>query len=75
MQTLPVILAVFAAAAAIIGTLLWRLKPQSAPNTDALDRRLAEEVKRSEGLQAKLEEKEASLRIAGANEAAAKATA
>ncbi len=74
MQTLPIILAVFAAAATIIGILLWRLKPQTAPSTEALDRRLAEEVRRAEALQTKLEEKENALRTAEANSAAAKAT-
>ncbi len=75
MQTFPIIAAVIVSAAAIIGILLWRLKPQAAPNTDVLNRRIAEEVKRSEILQAKLEAKETALRIAEANEAAAKATA
>ena len=75
MQNLPTILAVFVAAAAIIAVLLWRIKPQTAPNTEALDKRISDEVRRAEALQAKLETKETALRTAEVNEAAAKATA
>ena len=74
MQTFPIILAVLLSAGAIIGILLWRLKPQVAPSTDALEKRIHEETKRSEALQAKLDAKEAALRIAEANEAVANAT-
>lgn len=74
MQTLPVILAVLISAAAIIAVLLWRIQPQTAPNTELLDKRISEEVKRAETLQAKLEAKENALRTAEANSAAAKAT-
>lgn len=75
MQTLPVILAVFVAAAAIIAVLLWRLKPQAAPSADALDKRLAEEVKRTEILQSKLDVNEATLRNALTGASATNATA
>ena len=74
MQNLPVILAVFAAAAAIIVVLFWRIKPQTAPNTDALDKRIVDEAKRAEALQAKLDAQEATLRDALTAAAAAKAT-
>ena len=75
MQNLPVIFAVFAAAAAIIGILLWRLKPQAAPNTDALDKRISEEVKKAEALQSKIDANETTLRNAVASASAATATA
>ena len=75
MQILPIIVAVIASAAAIIGILLWRLKPQAAPNTDALDKRIAEEVKRADTIQAKLDANEAALRNALAEASAANATA
>jgi DNA recombination protein RmuC len=74
MQNFPVILAIIVSAAAIVGVLFWRIKPQAALNTDALDKRILEETKRAEALQAKLEAKEDALRTAEANSAAAKAT-
>ena len=74
MQNLPVILAVIVSAAAIIAVLMWRIKPQTVPNTDALDKRILEELKRVEMLQAKLDAKETALRNAEANSAAAKAS-
>jgi len=75
MQNLPVILAVFAAAASIIVILLWRLKPQAAPNTDALDKRISEEVRRAETLQAKIDTNEAALTNALVSASAANAIA
>ena len=64
MQTFPIIAAIIVSAAAIIGILFWRLKPQAAPSTDALDRRISEEIKRAETLQAKIDANEAALRNA-----------
>ena len=75
MQNLSVILSVFIAAAAIIIILLWRIRPQVPQNTDALDKRILEEVKKAEALQVKLDAKETALRSAEANSAAAKAIA
>lgn len=73
MQSLPIIAAVFLAAAAIIAVLFWRLKPQTT-DTTASDKRLAEEMERGRVLQAKLDAGEAALREALASAAAAKAT-
>ena len=64
MQNLPVILAVFAAAAAIIIVLFWRIKPSPTLNTETADRRVAEEMERARSLQAKLDAGEATLRDA-----------
>ena len=64
MQNLPVILAVFAAAAAIIFVLLWRIKLQPIANTEAADRRVAEEAERVRSLQTKLDAGETTLRDA-----------
>ena len=64
MQNLPTILAVFAAAAAIIIVLLWRIKPTPATNTEATDRRMAEGSERARSLQTKLDAGEATLRKA-----------
>ena len=74
MQNLPVILAVFAVAAAIIAVLFWRLKPQIAVDNTAFDKRIAEEAERARTLQAKLDAGEAALREALASAASAKAT-
>lgn len=74
MQSLPIIIAVFVAAAAIIAVLFWRIKPQSAANLEAVDKRIAEEAGRAQSLQAKLDAGEATLRDALATAAAAKAT-
>jgi len=63
-QNLPVILAVFAAAAAIIFVLLWRIKLQPIANTEAADRRVAEEAERVRSLQTKLDAGETTLRDA-----------
>lgn len=75
MQNLLVILAVFVAAAAIIAVLFWRIKPQAAPSTDALDKRLAGEAKRAEILQSKIDANETALRSALAGASASNATA
>ena len=74
MQSLPVILAVLLSAAAIIAVLFWRIKPQVAPDTVALDKRVLEEVKRADLLQAKLDADEAAVRDALTAAATAKAT-
>jgi DNA recombination protein RmuC len=73
-QNLPVILTVFAAAAAIIAILFWRIKPQIAVDNTASDKRIAEEAERARALQAKLDAGEATLREALASAASAKAT-
>ena len=75
MQNLFPILAIFVPAAAIIAVLLWRIKPQIPQNTDVLDKRISEEVRKAEALQAKLDAKETALRTAEAHSAAAKVTA
>ena len=74
MQAFPVILAVFVAAAAIIAVLLWRIKPQSTANSDAADKRTAEEVEKVRALQAKLDSKDKALTDALVAASAAKAT-
>ena len=82
MQNLPVILAVILATAAIIAVLFWRIKPPPAVNTEAADKRVAEEAERARSLQAKLDAGEVALRdaltaasTAKANMAAAEARA
>ena len=75
MQNLPVLLTVFAAAAAIIAVLFWRIKPQPVIDTAALSKRILEETQKAQVLQAKLEVNESSLRDASSASAAAKATA
>jgi len=74
-QTLPIILAVFAAAAAIIAVLFWRIKPQPVADTEASSKRILEETQKAQALQAKLEANESSFREASSASAAAKATA
>ena len=64
MQNLPVILAVILAAAAIIAVLFWRIKTLPVVNTEAADKRVAEETERARALQAKLDAGEVALRDA-----------
>ena len=75
MQSIPVILAVFLAATAIIAVLLWRVKPQPITNTEAHDKRITEETERARALQTKLDACEIEMRGALAAAASSQATA
>ena len=75
MQNIPVILSVFAAAAAIVVVLFWRLKPLPAGDVEALNKRVLEEAEKARTLQTKLDEMQDTWRVAEATAAAAKATA
>ena len=74
LQNLPVILAIFLAVGAIIGVMLWRIKPPAPIDTEPFDKRIAEEIQRCQTLQTKLDAHETDLRTAVANAASAKAT-
>ncbi len=75
MQNIPVIIAVFVAAAAIIAVLFWRIKPQPTINAEAADKRTAEEADKVRALQAKLDDRETMLREVSEAASAARATA
>ena len=75
MQNLPVILAVILASAAIIAVLLWRLKTPPAVNTEAAEKRGAEETERARSLQVDLNTRTAALQEALIAASVAKATA
>ena len=73
MQTLPVILAVILAAAAIIAVLFWRLKPQSTTNLEVVENRVRAESEKVQALQAKAEGHEKEVRDALMASSSAKA--
>ena len=74
MQNLSVIVTVIVAAAAIIVVLLWRLKAPPAVDVEPLNKRIQEEIEKTEAIRTKLEAIEGLLRTAEANCAAAKAS-
>lgn len=74
MTNLPVLIAVALAAAAIIAVILWRIRPGPPPDSDSLNKRVAEEIANAQTIQAKLDTIQAALNEEIAKAAAAEAT-